>query len=425
MMDYIIFALLLVVILLLVVLLIRLPARRKGGAQDASALLLMQQSIAELRRENAQLLREMTQGMHNADERGMRNHLEMIRSLNASLSNIQESSLMAAERQAKKLDESIRVMQESNEKKLEEMRRTVDEKLTDTLNTRLNTSFKTVSEQLGNVYKSLGEMKELSGGVTDSVRGLNRVLTNVKARGVWAEAQLEGILNETIPGLYDKNVATNPKSAERVEFAVRIPSAAEGSSTYLPIDSKFPMEDYARLTAASETGDIPALDAARKALAARIRDEAKAVSKYIHLPDTTPFAILYLATEGLYAEAYSAAGLPERLRAEYQVMLAGPSTITAILNSLAMGFRSIAINKKADEVWEILGAAKGQYDKFGDLLGKAIRQVERAGAILNEANDRNRIIQTKLRGVEALQGGDTEILGMSEPVEMPFPSEQL
>ena len=207
----------------------------------------------------------------------------MMKNLTVSLNQMQESNLQSAERQGRRLNEAICGMQESNEKKLEEMRRTVDEKLSETLNARLNASFKTVSEQLSNVYQSLGEMKELSGGVTDSVRGLNRVLTNVKVRGVWAEAQLEEILNETIPGMYDKNVATNPKSIERVEFAVRIPSGGDdGGFVYLPVDSKFPMEDYARLTAASESGDIIAVEEARKALIARIRDEAKAVSKYIN-----------------------------------------------------------------------------------------------------------------------------------------------
>lgn len=418
-MDIIILILLAVVIGLLIVILIKMPERQgKGSAQEPSAMLLMQQNISELRRENAQTLRNITQELHDAGERGTHNHLEMMQNLTASLGRIQESNLQSGERQGRKLDEAIRNMQESNEKKLEEMRRTVDEKLTETLNTRLNASFKTVSEQLSNVYQSLGEMKELSGGVTDSVRGLNRVLTNVKARGIWAEAQLEEILNETIPGMYDKNVATNPKSTERVEFAVRIPSASEnGGFTYLPIDSKFPMEDYARLTAASENGNILALEEARKALVSRIRDEAKAVSKYINLPDTTPFAILYLATEGLYAEAYSAAGLPEKLRADYHVMLAGPSTITAILNSLAMGFRSIAINRKADEVWKVLGAAKGQYEKFGELLGKAINQIDRASKTLQAANDRNRIIQNKLRGVEALQDSEEAALGIPETAE--------
>ena len=415
-MDIILLILLAIVIALLLVILVRMPKRQsKGVAQEPSAMLLMQQNISELRRENAQTLRNITQELHDAGERGTRNHLEMMKNLTVSLNQMQESNLQSAERQGRRLNEAIRGMQESNEKKLEEMRRTVDEKLSETLNARLNASFKTVSEQLSNVYQSLGEMKELSGGVTDSVRGLNRVLTNVKVRGVWAEAQLEEILNETIPGMYDKNVATNPKSTERVEFAVRIPSGGnDGGFVYLPVDSKFPMEDYARLTAASESGDIIAVEEARKALIARIRDEAKAVSKYINLPDTTPFAILYLATEGLYAEAYSAAGLPEKLRADYHIMLAGPSTITAMLNSLAMGFRSIAINKKADEVWKVLGTAKGQYEKFGELLGKAIDQVDRASKTLHAANDRNRIIQNRLRSVEALQDSDEAAFGLPE-----------
>lgn len=415
-MDIVLLILLAIVIVLLLVILVRMPKRQpKGTAQEPSAMLLMQQNISELRRENAQTLRNITQELHDAGERGTRNHLDMMQNLTASLSQMQESNLQSAERQGRRLNEAIHDMQESNEKKLEEMRRTVDEKLAETLNARLNASFKTVSEQLSNVYQSLGEMKELSGGVTDSVRGLNRVLTNVKVRGVWAEAQLEEILNETIPGMYDKNVATNPKSAERVEFAVRIPSGGDdGGFVYLPVDSKFPMEDYARLTAASESGDIISVEEARKALISRIKDEAKAVSKYINLPDTTPFAVLYLATEGLYAEAYSAAGLPEKLRADYHIMLAGPSTITAMLNSLAMGFRSIAINKKADEVWKVLGTAKGQYEKFGELLGKAIDQIDRASKTLHAANDRNRIIQNKLRGVEALQDSEEAALGLPE-----------
>lgn len=412
-MEYIIIGLLAAIVVLQIILLTVLVLRTKKKKQDPkepAAVLLIQQNIAELRRENQLSMQNISKELYTSSERSVRNHVEMMQSLNRGLNEMREANSVSADRQSRRMEASLRMMQESNEKKLEEMRQTVDEKLTETLNSRLNSSFKTVSEQLSHVYRSLGEMKELSGGVTDSVRGLNRVLTNVKARGVWAEAQLESLLNETIPGMFDKNVATNPKAAERVEFAVRIPTSSGDGYTYLPIDSKFPLEDYARLTAASESGDIRLVEEARKALHARIRDEAKAVSKYIHLPDTTPFAILYLATEGLYAEAYSAAGLPEKLRAEYQVMLAGPSTITAILNSLAMGFRSVAINKKADEVWKVLGAAKGQYDKFGELLGKAIDQIDRVGKTLQQANDRNRIIQTKLRSVESLPENEDFLL---------------
>lgn len=318
------------------------------------------------------------------------------------------------ERQTKRVGAFMTDMQSSNEKKLDEMRRTVDEKLTDTLNTRLTASFKTVSEQLENVYKSLGEMQKLSAGVTDSVNGLNRVLTNVKSRGTWAEVQLGNILDQTIPGMYETNVKTNPKYNGQVEFAVKIPSVQDDSVTWLPIDSKFPMEDYARLSAAAEEGNLEALEAAKKALEARVRDEAKLIKQYISAPETTPFAILYLATEGLYAEIMSSkSGLAEKLQND-GIMIAGPSTVTALLNSLAMGFRTMAINKKATEVWKVLGAAKMQYEKFGALLQKARKKVDEAGRALDEADHRNAIIQKNLKKVETLDSAEEaeDLLGM-------------
>lgn len=318
------------------------------------------------------------------------------------------------ERQTKRVGAFMTDMQSSNEKKLDEMRRTVDEKLTDTLNTRLTASFKTVSEQLENVYKSLGEMQKLSAGVTDSVNGLNRVLTNVKSRGTWAEVQLGNILDQTIPGMYETNVKTNPKYNGQVEFAVKIPSVQDDSVTWLPIDSKFPMEDYARLSAAAEEGNLEALETAKKALEARVRDEAKLIKQYISAPETTPFAILYLATEGLYAEIMSSkSGLAEKLQND-GIMIAGPSTVTALLNSLAMGFRTMAINKKATEVWKVLGAAKMQYEKFGALLQKARKKVDEAGRALDEADHRNAIIQKNLKKVETLDSAEEaeDLLGM-------------
>lgn len=319
------------------------------------------------------------------------------------------------EKQTARVQQAVSQMQEGNEKKLEEMRKTVDEKLSETLNQRLNASFRTVSEQLSNVYKSLGEMKELSAGVTDNVKGLNRVLTNVKARGTWAEVQLGNILDETIPGMYDKNVKTNPAYNGQVEFAVRIPNQDNNEITYLPIDSKFPMEDYVRLTNAAEAGNAEELQKAKKALEQRVKEEARLVKQYISTPQTTPFAILYLATEGLYAEITSSqSGITERLQAD-GIMLAGPSTITALLNSLAMGFRTIAINKKANEVWRVLGAAKTQYEKFGDLLAKARKKVDEAGKALDEADHRNSIIQKNLRNVETLESSQAEtLLGLDE-----------
>ena len=309
--------------------------------------------------------------------------------------------------------ESLERMQSSNEKKLEQMRKTVDEKLDETLTQRLNSSFETVSKQLTNVYKSLGEMKELSSNVTDSVGSLNRVLTNVKARGTWAEVQLQNILDQTIAKMYETNVQTNPSYNGRVEFAVKIPNGDTDEITYLPIDSKFPMEDYARLTAASDEGDIEALANAKKALETRVKDEAKLIKQYICPPYTTPFAIMYLATEGLYAEIISSkTGIAESLQAQ-GIMIAGPSTVTALLNSLAMGFKTVAINKKANEVWKVLGAAKTQYEKFGVVLAKARKKVEEAGKTLEDAENRNRIIQKNLKSVESLSADKAEqILGL-------------
>ncbi len=320
------------------------------------------------------------------------------------------------DKQNKSLETSITKMQESNEKKLEEMRVTVDEKLTATLTTRLNSSFKTVSDQLENLYKSLGEMQKLSTGVTENVTALNRVLTNVKARGTWAEVQLEGILNQTIPNMFEKNVATVPNSLDRVEFAIRIPSSEkDGKDILLPVDSKFPMEDYVRLCDAADRADADAVKIARKELENRVLGEAKSIAKYIHVPDTTPFAIMYLATEGLYAEiASSRTGLPEKIQNDYNVMIAGPSTITALLNSLSMGFKTIAINEKANEVREILGAAKAQYEKFGDLLAKAKKKVDEAGKTLEDAERKNLFIQRKLKNIESIDTASADKLLFDE-----------
>lgn len=349
-------------------------------------------------------LREVSKNMQDLTEK---NYQQMIK--------INETLTENSEKQADKISTSITKMQDSNEKKLDEMRKTVDEKLAETLNQRLNASFKTVSEQLSNVYKSLGEMKELSSGVTDNVKSLNKVLTNVKARGTWAEVQLGNILDETIPNMYDTNVRTNPAYDGRVEFAVRIPAKDNDEITYLPIDSKFPMEDYIRLSSAAENGNYDELEKARKALETRVKDEAKLVKKYVAPPSTTPFAILYLATEGLYAEIASGkSGIAEILQAQ-GVMIAGPSTITALLNSLAMGFRTIAINKKANEVWKVLGAAKTQYEKFGDLLSKARKKIDEAGKVLDDADKRNTIIQKNLKSVETLEtNAANDILGLDE-----------
>ena len=355
-------------------------------------------------------LAEMTKA--NFEQRIMLNE-----TVTKSLNDIRDRTVQENERLVKVVEAAIGKMQESNEKKLDEMRATVDEKLTSTLTTRLNSSFKTVSEQLENLYKSLGEMKELSAGVTDNVGALNRVLTNVKARGTWAEVQLETILDQTIPNMYEKNIATGEKDSERVEFAIRIPASDDKSRiTYLPVDSKFPMEDYVRLCTAADHADPDAVKAARKALEDRVLSEAKMIKKYINVPNTTPFAIMYLATEGLYAEIVSSSsGILEKIQNECNVMVAGPSTITALLNSLSMGFKTVAINEKANEVRVLLGAAKAQYENFSVILEKAKKKIDDAGKTLDDAQKRNTIIRKKLRTVEDLEQLEAaSVLGLSD-----------
>lgn len=384
--NLILFAVLFVLQVAILILLLR---RRSGDAGHQTELLARQlQAQDNERRAQIDRLEAAVQTLREDNYRQQVKLLELVQNQSDS--------------QTRRLGAFMAEMQKSNEQKLDQMRQTVDEKLTGTLNTRLNASFQTVSQQLESVYKSLGEMQKLSSGVTESVNGLNRVLTNVKSRGTWAEVQLGNILDQTVPGMYDTNVATNPKYNGRVEFAVRIPAADGSGHAWLPIDSKFPMEDYARLTAAAQAGDQQGMESAQKALEQRVRDEAKLVRQYISAPETTPFAVLYLATEGLYAQILgSRSGLAEKLQ-QQGILLAGPTTVTALLNALAMGFRTLAINRKATEVWQVLGAAKMQYEKFGDLLQKARKKVDEAGKVLDEADHRNHIIQKHLRRVETL-----------------------
>ncbi len=355
------------------------------------------------RRELNESLRLMTGKLDEMTRQNYETLIKLNKDMTDSLNLIRTSSAELNEKQTRTLDAAIGRMQESNEKKLDQMRETVDEKLTATLSTRLDSSFKTVSEQLENVYKSLGEMKELSTGVTTNVTALNRVLTNVKARGTWAEIQLEGILDQTIPNMYVKNYAAIPGSRDLVEFAVKIPSSEDSSKiTYLPIDSKFPMEDYKRVCEAADNADAAALATARKALYERVLSEAKTIKKYINVPSTTPFAIMYLATEGLYAEITSSSSdILDKIQRE-NIMVAGPTTIIALLNTLSMGFKAVAINEKANEVRQLLAVTKAQYDKFGAVLEKARKKIDEAGKSLDEAQDRNRIIRKRLKNIEEI-----------------------
>ncbi|MBQ7739867.1 MAG: DNA recombination protein RmuC [Eubacterium sp.] len=387
-----------IIVLLIIAIILILAVRPKTDGNTASLEKKLDIEFAKSEKQ----LGDLSNSMKGLTEKNYEQQIKLMETLEKG-----------SKEQSESVEKAIEKMQESNEKKLEQMRATVDEKLSETLNKRLDSSFKTVSEQLQNVYKSLGEMQELSKGVTENVSGLNRVLTNVKARGTWAEVNLGNILDETIPGMYETNVRTNPKYNGQVEFAVKIPNSDDSSITYLPIDSKFPMEDYARLVESSDKADAAATEAARKSLERTIKAEATAIKQYISIPETTPFAIMYLATEGLYAEVMrSDSGLAEQLQSK-GIMVAGPSTITALLNSLAMGFRSIAINKKADEVFKVLGAAKSQYDKFAELFVQMRKRVDMVSKSLDEVEFRNTQIQKNLKTIETLDTTESEsILGI-------------
>ena len=295
-------------------------------------------------------------------------------------------------------------LQEGNEKKLEQMRATVDEKLHATLETRLGESFKQVADRLEQVHKGLGEMQ----GLARDVGSLNRVLSNVKARGMFGEVQLAGLLEQVFtPEQYATNVATVPGSSERVEFAIRLPGrggpGSDDAPLWLPIDAKFPREDYERLMEAQERADVPAMEAAGKALEGRLRLESRSIrDKYIAAPHTTDFGILFLPTEGLYAEALRRPGLVQALQAEFKVMLAGPTTLLATLNSLQMGFRTLVLEKRSSEVWQVLGAVKTEFSRFGDVLEKTRKKLDEASKNIDQAEVRTRAMARQLKTVEAL-----------------------
>jgi DNA recombination protein RmuC len=297
-------------------------------------------------------------------------------------------------------------LQEGNEAKLEQMRATVDEKLHATLEQRLGESFKQVAERLEQVHRGLGEMQNLA----RDVGALNRVLTNVKTRGVFGEVQLASLLEQVFtPDQYATNVATVPGSSERVEFAIRLPGQrADGAPLWLPIDAKFPREDYERLLDAHDRADVAAMEVAAKGIETRLRLEAKSIrDKYLAPPHTTDFGILFLPTEGLYAEALRRPGLLEALQREHRVMLAGPTTLLATLTSLQMGFRTLALEKRSAEVWEVLGAVKTEFGKFGDVLARTKKKLEEASSTIDAAEVRTRAMARQLRSVEALPDART------------------
>ncbi len=303
----------------------------------------------------------------------------------------------------------LKSLQEENAAKLEQMRTTVDEKLHATLEKRLGESFQLVSERLELVHKGLGEMQGLAAGVGD----LKKVLTNVKSRGTFGEIQLGALLEQVLtPEQYGVNVATRPGSSERVEFAIRLPGRepGEGGTVWLPLDAKFPQEDYLRLVEAQEQGSPEGVAEAGRQLERQVKAMAATVrDKYLEPPHTTDFAIMFLPTEGLYAEVLRRSGLVESLQRDFRVVVAGPTTLAALLNSLQLGFRTLAIEKRSSEVWQLLGAVKGEFGKFGDILEKTKKKLDEASSSIESAAVRTRAIERKLRTVQELPpaGGDT------------------
>jgi DNA recombination protein RmuC len=330
------------------------------------------------------------------------------------LGQVSETNVRRLSEVREVLDKQLESLQKSNAVKLDEMRQTVDEKLQATLQARLGESFKQVADRLEQVHKGLGEMQQLAQGVGD----LKHLLTNVKTRGIFGEAQLGALLEQIfVAEQYAAQVATKPNSRERVDYAIKMPgrsemrsglgfagsASGEASQLWLPIDAKFPTEDFERLLDAQERADAPAAEVAGKALEMRIRAEAKSISeKYIEPPYTTDFAILFLPSESLYAEVLRRPGLMDTLQRDYRITLAGPTTLLAMLNSLQMGFRTLALEKRSSEVWQVLGAVKTEFGKFGDVLAKVKSQTQTVLNTLDSAETRSRAMERALKTVEAM-----------------------
>ena len=336
-----------------------------------------------------------------------------LESFTNQLSQMSQSNEQKLENMRQTIEDRMAALQKDNNYKLEQMRMTVDEKLQSTLETRLGESFKLVSERLEMVHKGLGEMRTLATGVGD----LKKVLTNVKTRGTWGEVQLGNILEQVLTvEQYSTNVVTKKGSSARVEYAIRLPGQSDDEMIWLPIDAKFPQEDYLRLVDASEDGDLVAAEEATKQLVARIKAEARDIAqKYLDPPNTTDFAIMFLPTEGLYAEVARQPGLTEELQRSYRVSITGPNTMAAFLTSLSMGFRTLAIQKHSSEVYNLLRAVKTEFGKFGQALDKTQKKLQEASNTIEKAAGRSRQIEKKLRGIESLP--DTEVNEYLDEIE--------
>ncbi len=386
--------------------LLLLVLRRSGQVRsdDQSALVL---SLQNLQDKLERMERELR---HDISESSRGGRQELTQNLATfQQSQVQQLTLMQKSI-ADTLNQQLQQLQRSNAEKLDEMRRTVDEKLQTTLEKRLSESFKQVAERLEQVHNGLGQMQKLA----DGVGSLQRVLTNVKTRGMFGEVQLEALLEQVLTvEQYAKQVETKPRSNQRVDFAIRFPGRGgqDGEPVWLPIDAKFPRDDYERLLDAHDRADSVAAELAAKALENRIRTEAKSIAEsYLAPPHTTDFAILFLPVEGLYAEVLRRPGLMDSLQRDYRVTLAGPTTLLAMLNSLHMGFRTLALEQQASEVWKVLGAVKTEFERYGDWVEKVREQVQKAADTLDRADTRSRQMRRALKNVEALPEGEAQAL---------------
>ena len=350
--------------------------------------------------------------LERAQERGermLREEMTRGREENANAAKWQREELTASLESVRGIvDLRLQELQKDNAQQIERMRATVDEKLQGTLEKRLGESFKLVSERLEKVHQGLGAMQQLA----SDVGGLQRVLTNVKARGGWGEVQLGALLEQLLtPEQFDRNVQTRDESGERVDYAIKLPGEGNGAAVWLPIDAKFPMEDYQRLITAQESGDSVLTDAAMKDLETQLKKSAKDIcAKYINPPKTTDFALMFLPTEGLYAEAIRRVGLVEQVQRDCRVVFAGPTTLAAVLNSLQMGFRTLAIQKRSSEVWNLLAGVKTEFAKFGDSLSKVKDKLDQAASDMDKVAVRSRAITKKLRDVEELPSNPQPLL---------------
>lgn len=358
--------------------------------------------------DNAQTFDVRQQGMQRIVDEALKRMEGRVQACEESTARSLAQNEQRMESLRKTMDDSLRSLREENAHKLDEIRATVDEKLNNTLEKRLSSSFSQVSERLEQVYRSLGEVHSLASGVGD----LKRMLGNVKARGIWGEIQLGALLEQALTdSQYRRNVAVVPGSAERVEFAICLPGkATDGTPVYLPVDSKFPQEDFMRLVDASQAGDQAALDTAQKALLAAVKTEARRIGKYIAPPHTTDFAIMFLPLESLYAEVIRHSEAVESIQREQRVLIAGPSTLLALLNSLQMGFRTLAIEQRSAEVWKLLGAVKSDFGSFAALLQKTQEKLQQATNSIDTAFIKTRTIEKRLRRVEALDDAEARHL---------------